>query len=262
MQNIHPTSIVEDGASIAKDVKIGPFCYIKKDVTIDSGTIVDSHVNIEGDTYIGKNNHIFPHCSIGTIPQDLKYRGEAVKLVIGDNNTIREFAQINPGTEGGGSITNIGNSNLIMGHIHIGHDVQISNNCILANGVALAGHVELGDFVVVGGLSAVHQFCKLGEYSMLGGASALSQDIPPYCMAEGNRATIRGLNYTGLRRAMNREDINILKSAYRELFEKGIPLQDIASQLHEKSNSSFVLKFTNFIKKSKRGIPFARKINV
>jgi len=133
MQNIHPTSIVEDGASIAEDVKIGPFCYITKDVTIDSGTVIDSHVSIEGDTSIGKNNRIFAHCSIGTIPQDLKYAGEPVKLKIGDNNTIREFAQINTGTKGGGSVTNIGNKNLIMGHIHIGHDVQIGNNCILAS---------------------------------------------------------------------------------------------------------------------------------
>ncbi|SFV63790.1 Acyl-[acyl-carrier-protein]--UDP-N-acetylglucosamine O-acyltransferase [hydrothermal vent metagenome] len=262
MQNIHPTSVVEDGASIAEDVKIGPFCYITKDVTIDSGTIVDSHVSIEGDTHIGKNNHIFAHCSIGSIPQDLKYAGEPVKLKIGDDNTIREFAQINPGTKGGGSITNIGNKNLIMGHVHIGHDVQIGNNCILANGIALAGHVEMGDFVVIGGLSAVHQFSKLGDYSMLGGASALSQDIPPYCMAEGNRAILRGLNLTGLRRLIDRKDIDILKSAYRELFEKGKPLQDVANELQSKSDSDFVLKLTNFIKKSKRGIPFARKINV
>ncbi len=262
MQNIHPTSVVEDGASIAEDVKIGPFCYIAKDVTVDSGTIIDSHVSIVGDTAIGKNNHIFAHCSIGSIPQDLKYVGEPVKLIIGDHNTIREFAQINSGTKGGGSVTRIGDKNLIMGHIHIGHDVQISNNCILANGVALAGHVELGDFVVIGGLSAVHQFCKLGDYSMLGGASALSQDIPPYCMGEGNRAILRGLNLTGLRRFIEREDINILKSAYRELFEKGKPLQDVVDELADKSDSDFVLKLTNFIKKSKRGIPFARKINV
>ncbi len=262
MQNIHPTSIVEDGASIADDVKIGPFCYIRKDVTIDSGTIIDSHVSIEGDTSVGKNNHIFAHCAIGSIPQDLKYAGEPVKLVIGDNNTIREFAQINPGTKGGGSVTAIGDNNLIMGHIHIGHDVQISNNCILANGVALAGHVELGDFVVIGGLSAVHQFCKIGDYAMLGGASALSQDLPPYCIAEGNRAIVRGLNLVGLRRLIDRGSIDILKSAYRELFEKGKPIQDVADKLQSQSDSDIIQKLTNFIKNSKRGIPFARKTNV
>lgn len=261
-QNIHSTTIIEDGAIIGDNVTIGPFCYITSRVQIGDGTTIDSHVSVEGDTCIGKNNHIFAHCSLGTIPQDLKYDGEDVKLIIGDNNSIREFAQINPGTKGGGSVTKIGNNNLIMGHVHIGHDVQISNFCILANSVAIAGHVELGDRVVVGGVSAIHQFCKLGEYSMLGGASALAQDLPPYCMAEGNRATVRGLNYNGLRRLIKIEDINTLKNAYRELFEKGQPIQEKAEELYENSDSDYVKKLSNFIKNSKRGIPFVRKKNV
>ncbi|MEA3455438.1 MAG: acyl-ACP--UDP-N-acetylglucosamine O-acyltransferase [Campylobacterota bacterium] len=262
MQNIHPTSIVEEGAVIGNNVTIGPFCYITKKVTIGSGTTIASHVLIEGDTKIGENNKIFAHSAIGTIPQDLKYNGEEVQLIIGDNNTIREFAQFSPGTEGGGGITKIGNNNLIMGYVHVGHDVQIGNQCIIANTVALSGHVEVGNFVVIGGFSGVHQFAKLGDYSMLAGVSALSQDIPPFCMAEGNRATLRGLNLTGLRRKIDRVGIDELKSAYRELFEKGKPLQESAQQLYEESNSAYVKQLSEFIKNSKRGIPFTRKTNV
>lgn len=260
-QKIHPSTIIEEGAVIGDDVEIGPFCHITGKVVIGSGTTIASHVLIEGDTKIGENNRIFAHSAIGTIPQDLKYNGEAVQLIIGDNNTIREFAQINPGTEGGGRVTKIGNDNLLMGYVHVGHDVQIGNRCILANGTTLAGHVEMGDFVVIGGLSAIHQFVKLGDYAMLAGASALAQDIPPFCMAEGNRATLRGLNLTGLRRSIDRDGINALKSAYRELFEKGNPLQESAQQLFEENESIYVKQLTQFIQNSKRGIPFTRKMN-
>lgn len=262
MQNIHPTSIIEEGAVIGTDVTIGPFCYITKKVTIGNRTTVASHVLIEGDTKIGENNKIFAHSAIGTIPQDLKYNGEEVQLIIGNGNTIREFAQINPGTVGGGGITRIGDNNLIMGYVHVGHDVQIGNQCIIANTVALSGHVEIGDFVVIGGFSGVHQFAKLGDFAMLAGASALSQDIPPFCMAEGNRATLRGLNLTGLRRGIDRPGIDALKNAYRELFEKGQPLQECAQKLYEESDSVHVKQLSKFIKNSKRGIPFTRKTNV
>ena len=261
-KKIHPTAIIEEGAVIGDDVEIGPFCYITSKVVIGDGSTIASHVLIEGDTKIGRNNRIFAHSAIGSIPQDLKYNGEDVRLVIGDDNTIREFAQINPGTEGGGGITRIGNGNLLMGYVHVGHDVQMGDHCILANGTTLAGHVEMGDFVVIGGLSAIHQFVKLGDYAMLAGASALAQDIPPYCMAEGNRATLRGLNLTGLRRNIDREGINALKSAYRELFEKGNPLQESAQELFETSESIYIKQLTQFIRDSKRGIPFTRKMNV
>ncbi len=262
MQNIHPTSIVEEGAVIGDNVTIGPFCYITKKVTIGNGTTIASHVLIDGDTQIGEDNQIFAHSVIGTIPQDLKYKGEEVQLIIGNSNIIREFAQINTGTEDGGRITRIGDKNLLMGYVHIAHDVQVGNQCIVAHASGLAGHVEIGDFVVVGGSSSVHQFCKLGDYAMLAGVSALAQDIPPFCMAEGNRATLRGLNLTGLRRSIDRDGINALKSAYRELFEKGQPLQECAQQLYEESDSSYVRHLSEFIKNSKRGIPFTRKMNV
>jgi UDP-N-acetylglucosamine acyltransferase len=262
MPTIHPTAIIEDGAQLGEDVTIGPFAYIGPKVKIGDGTSVASHTVIEGDTMIGKNNRIFSHAAIGTDPQDLKFKGEEVQLIIGDNNTIREFTLFNPGTEGGGSVTKVGNGNLFMGYVHLGHDVIIGDHCILANGATLAGHVELGNHVVIGGLTPIHQFVHIGDFAMIGGASALSQDIPPFCLAEGNRATLRGLNLTGLRRAMDRAEINALKSAYRELFEQGKPLQETAASLLENSDSEKVRELCEFIQTSKRGIPFARNENV
>ncbi len=259
MSNIHASAIIDEGAVLGKDVTVGPFVYIGPKVKIGDGTTVAAHAVIEGKTSIGKNNRIFSHTAIGTIPQDLKFDGEDVELIIGDNNTIREFTLLNPGTKGGGSVTKIGNGNLLMGYVHLGHDVIIGDNCILANGATLAGHVELGNHVVVGGLTPIHQFVHIGDYAMVGGASALAQDIPPFCMAEGNRASLRGLNLTGLRRKVAREEINALKAAYRELFEQGNPLQEVAQTLFESTDSEYVKQLCTFIKTSKRGIPFTRK---
>lgn len=259
MSLIHPTAIIEEGAVIGDNVSIGPFTLIGSQVKIGDNTTVASHTVIAGDTTIGKNNRIFSNAAIGTIPQDLKFKGEPVQLIIGDNNTIREFTLFNPGTEGGGSITRVGNNNLFMGYVHLGHDVIIGDNCILANGATLGGHVEFGNHVVIGGLTPVHQFCKIGDYVMVGGAGAVTQDIPPYCIAEGNRAVLRGLNLTGLRRKMERNDINDLKVAYRELFEQGQPLKDVAQRLLESSDSAHVKNLCQFILDSKRGIPYERK---
>ncbi len=259
MSNIHPTAVIENGAKIGENVKIGPFVSISSQTIIGDHTIIDAHAIIAGKTTIGKHNHIFSHAVIGSIPQDLKFNGEDVELIIGDHNKIREFTLLNPGTEGGGSITKIGNNNLLMGYVHLGHDVIMGSNCILANGATLAGHVELGNNVVIGGLTPVHQFVHIGDYAMIGGASALSQDIPPYCLAEGNRATLRGLNLTGLRRALKRDEINELKIAYKELFESGEALQETAKKLHSESSSEHVKKLVEFITQSKRGIPYIRK---
>jgi len=259
MSSIHPTAIIEKGAQIAENVTVGPFAYIGPHVKIGEGTTIASHAVIEGFTTIGKRNRIFSHSAIGTIPQDLKYDGEESELIIGDDNTIREFTLLNPGTKGGGMVTKIGNHNLLMGYVHLGHDVILGDHCILANGATLAGHVELGNHVVIGGLTPVHQFVHIGDYAMIGGASAVAQDIPPYCLAEGNRAVLRGLNLTGLRRKIEREDINALKSAYRQLFEQGQPIQDVAQTLFEMETSPYVKSMCAFIKTSKRGIPFTRK---
>ncbi len=259
MANIHPTAIIEEGAVVGKNVTIGPFVTISSQSIIGDDTVIDAHANISGKTTIGDGNHIFSHAVVGSIPQDLKFSGEDVELVIGNNNKIREFTLINPGTKGGGSITKIGNNNLFMGYVHLGHDVIIGDNCILANGATLAGHVELGNNVVVGGLTPIHQFVHIGDFAMIAGASALSQDVPPYCLAEGNRAILRGLNLTGLRRHLNRDEINNLKVAYRELFEIGQALQETAQTLLEESDSKIIKNLVRFITTSKRGIPYIRK---
>jgi len=259
MALIHPLAYIEDGAVLGKNVSIGAFASIGAEVTIGDNTTVASHAVIEGLTTIGKGNRIFSHSAIGTIPQDLKFDGERVELIIGDNNTIREFTLLNPGTKGGGSITKIGDGNLLMGYVHIGHDVIIGNNCILANGATLAGHVELGNSVVVGGLTPIHQFVKVGDFAMIAGASALAQDVPPFTLAEGNRASLRGLNLTGLRRTLSRVEIDELKWAYKRLFESGKPLQEVSSDILSSSKSKNIIKLCEFIKNSKRGIPFIRK---
>ncbi len=260
MNNIHKTAIIEDGAILGDGVTIGAYTIIGKDVKIGDGTIIDSHTVIAGKTTIGKNNHIFSHAAIGTIPQDLKFNGEDVELIIGDNNKIREYTLFNPGTIGGGSVTKIGDNNLFMGYVHVAHDCIIGNNCIFANGATLAGHVECDDYVVIGGLTPIHQFCKIGTQVMVGGASAVSQDIPPFCLAEGNKAVLRGLNLTGLRRRFdNREDIDAIKHAYRELFESGKPLQEVAQELFENNENKYVKELANFVLNTKRGIPFNRK---
>ncbi len=200
MVEIDQTAIVEKGAKLDAGVKIGAYAFVGKDVSIGKDTTIASHTIIKGKTTIGQKNRIFSHGAIGTIPQDLKYNGEPSELVIGDNNTIREFVLFNTGTEGGGMVTSIGSGNLFMGYVHVGHDVHIGDNCILANAATLAGHVVLEDGVVVGGMTPIHQFVRVGEFAMIAGASALAQDVPPYMLAQGNRAFIRGLNLNGLRR--------------------------------------------------------------
>ncbi len=260
MSQIHQTAIIEDGATLGEDVSIGAFTIIGKNVTIGAGTKVGSHTLIEGKTTIGKNNNIFSHASIGTIPQDLKFDGEDVELIIGDNNTIREYTLFNPGTIGGGSKTIVGNNNLFMGYTHVAHDCIIGDNCIFANVATLAGHVEIGDHVVVGGLTPVHQFCKLGSFAMIAGGSVVTQDIPPFCLAEGNRAVLRGLNLTGLRRNLeNRKDVDGIKKAYKELFESGNALSDTATDLKFKSDNIHVVELAQFVLDTKRGIPYNRK---
>jgi len=259
MNKISPLAVIEEGALIAEDVEIGPFCFISSRSTIGRGTKIAASTCIYGKTTIGENNNIFSHAVLGSVPQDLKYAGEEVELIIGDHNTIREFTLFNPGTAGGGSKTVVGNHNLFMGYVHLGHDVIIGDHCILANAATLAGHVEMGNYAVVGGMTPIHQFVKIGDYAMIAGASALSQDVPPYCLVEGNRAVLRGLNLNGLRRHVAREDIDALRAAYRELFESGKPLQENTAALLETTSSDYVKNMCTFIINTKRGIPFERK---
>ena len=256
---ISSLAIIEDGAVIGKNVEISPYVFISKNSRIGDNTKIAQGACIYGNTTIGKGNEIFSYAVLGSIPQDLKYGGEDVELIIGDNNKIREFTLINPGTKGGGSKTIIANNNLIMAHVHLAHDVILGSNCIIANASILAGHVELGDGVVIGGNTPIHQFCKIGDFAMIGGASALGQDIPPYCLAEGRRATIKGLNLIGLRRKIDRSSIDELKIAYKELFEKGNSLLDIAKDLFDNSKDKYVKNLCSFILNNTRGIPYDRK---
>ncbi len=259
MSTISPLAIIEDGAVIGNNVTIAPYAFVSAKAVIGEGTSIAQCACIYGKTIIGKNNRIFSHAVIGSDPQDLKFNGEDVELIIGDDNTIREFTLFNPGTAGGGSKTIIGSHNLFMGYVHVGHDSIIGSHCIFANAATIAGHVEIGDHVVIGGMTPVHQFVHIGDYCMVAGASALSQDVPPFCMVEGNRAVLRGLNLTGLRRKIEREDINELKSAYRELFEKGRPLKDVAQEILDNTNNHYAKELANFVMKTKRGIAYERK---
>ena len=259
MNNIHKTAIIEDGAIIGDDVTIGAYTIIGANVKIGNGNIIASHTVIDGYTTIGDNNKIYSHAALGTEPQDLKYAGEKVELIIGNNNKIREFTLFNPGTSGGGSITRIGNDNLFMGYTHVAHDVIIGNSCVFANVATLAGHVEIENNVVVGGLTPIHQFCKLGSHVMIGGGSVVTQDIPPFCLAQGNHATLKNLNLNGLRRRFERSDINEIKIAYKELFESGRAISEVAKELIESTNNKYVIELATFVLNTKRGIPYTRK---
>ena len=220
---IHPTAIIEDGAVIGNNVKIGAYSVIGENVKIGDNCEIKPHVVIEGYTTIGKGNKIFPFAVIGEIPQDLKYHGEKSEIIIGDNNSIREHCTIHPGTEGDNLITRIGNNNLLMVNTHIAHDCVVGNNCVFANNATLAGHVVVGNNVVIGGLSAVHQKVKIGSGAMLGGLSGLAEDLIPYGMAyaeSGRRSRLQGLNLVGLKRAgIDKKEIHELLQFYKSVFE-------------------------------------------
>lgn len=256
MSNIAKTAVINKGAEIGENVEIGDFCVIGENVKIDSGTKLYNGVTIMGNTTIGKNCTIYPYAVLGTPPQDLKYDGESVELIIGDNNLIREHCMFNPGTASGISKTLIGNNNLFMAYVHIAHDCIIGNNCILANNATLGGHIEVGDFVNIGGLTPVHQFCKIGDGAMVAGASALAQDLPPLCMAEGNRAVIRGLNKHRMRKLFKSEEIDKISHFYKELFSAPITFRAFAQNvLDSGEKTESIIKICEFILKSERGIP-------
>jgi|SRR5579875_1405473 UDP-N-acetylglucosamine acyltransferase len=219
MPRIHPTSIVASGAKLAPDVSIGPYCIVGEEVVLEAGVALYSHVVVEGRTTVGAGTRIFPFAVIGLEPQDLKYRGEPSRLVIGRNNTIREYVTMNPGTAGGGMVTRIGDGCLFMVGVHIAHDCQIGNHVVMANNATLAGHVVIDDYAVLGGLCAVHQHVRIGKHAMIGGMSGVERDVIPYGQVMGDRARLTGLNIIGMqRRGFTREDIQGLRSAYQLLF--------------------------------------------
>jgi UDP-N-acetylglucosamine acyltransferase len=253
---VHATAIVHPQARLHPSVEVGPYAIIGANVKIGAGTTVGAHTVIEGDTTIGERNRIFHHASIGAAPQDLKYAGEPTRLVIGDENQIREFTTLHIGTAGGGGVTRIGHKNLFMAYSHVAHDCVVGNGCVLANSVALAGHVEVADFVILGGLSAVHQFTRIGKHAFIAGGSMVAMDVPPYCTAQGDRAELAGLNTVGLsRHGMNEEQIGRVKDAYRILFRSKLGLNEAMTRLKaEHGGHSEIDHLLDFIASSKRGI--------
>tara|TARA_B100001094_G_C18142961_1_gene778976 strand:+ start:669 stop:1451 length:783 start_codon:yes stop_codon:yes gene_type:complete len=250
---IHKTAIIDDSAKISNKVEIGPYSTIGPYVEIDDHSIIQSHVNIVGHTSIGKNNKIYPFASIGSDPQDMKYNGEKTKLSIGDNNTIREYVTINPGTIQGGGITKVGNNNLIMISAHIAHDCIIGNNIVIANSAAIAGHAEIDDYVIIGGNCGVQQFTRIGKMAMIGGMTGVSRDVIPYGLSTGNRNYLNGINVVGLRRnKISNKEIMGLTEAYKELF-KTESLKDNLNKLNgEFKGNNLVKEVVDFINKDKK----------
>ena len=250
---IHKTAIVDSKAKISSSVNIGPYCVIGPNVEINENVKIHSHVNISGNTKIGKGNKIYPFASIGNDPQDLKYNGEETKLIIGDNNKIREYVTINPGTKGGGGLTKIGNDCLFMISSHVAHDCQVGNNVIIANNVPLGGHAIIEDNVVIGGNSAVQQFTRIGKMAMVGGMTGVLHDVIPYGLSIGNRNYLQGLNLIGLRRAnFNNKDILGLTEAYKEIFATK-NLSDNLSKLNGEFKENILVKdVIKFITKDKK----------
>lgn len=246
---IHPTAIIEDGAVIGEGCNIGPYCIVRSDVSLGTGVELRAHVNIAGKTSIGDGTRIFPFASIGEEPQDLKYAGEDVTLIVGANNTIREHVTMNPGTHGGGGITRVGDNNLFMMGAHVAHDCTVGSDVVVANNVALAGHVQIGDRVVLGGLCGIHQFCRIGEGAMIGALAMVVADVIPFGTAMGDRATLAGLNLTGLkRRGAAKTDLHGLRAAFRDLFEGDGTLQERAKLLAESDQDNHLVDaVTKFI---------------
>ena len=214
--DIHPSAVVSPKAKIADGVKIGPFSIIGENVTVGKDTVIGSHAVIDGNTVIGEKNRIYPFVSLGLPPQDINYRGEDTRLVIEDENIIREFVTINRATTKQDRVTKVGNRNYIMAYAHIAHDCALGNSIIMSNAATLGGHIEIGDHAIIGGLVAIHQFVRIGSYAFIGGKSAIVKDIPPFMMASGDRAKLYGLNQIGLKReGFSQENINRLKKAYQ-----------------------------------------------
>ena len=253
---IHPTAIIDPKAEIDSGVEIGPFCIVKNAVKIRKGTRLFSHVTVEGSADIGENCTIHSYASIGFPPQDLKYKGENTKLVIGNNNTIREYVSIHRASVGGDGETVIGNNNFLMAYVHIAHDCKIGSNVVMANAATLAGHVLIEDNAVVGGMVAVHQFTRIGCYAMVGGFSGIVQDIPPYMIAAGARAKLYGPNTIGLKRqGLSDTTINAIKNAYKILFREKRTLNDAMKKVRaEMPDIAEVNHLIEFIEKNKRGI--------
>ncbi|MEE1653987.1 acyl-ACP--UDP-N-acetylglucosamine O-acyltransferase [Brachymonas sp. G13] len=260
MALIHPTALIDPAAQLAADVEVGPFATVGPHVQIGARSRIGAHCVIDGHTTIGEDNVFHPHSTIGGPPQDKKYAGEPTRLEIGHRNTVREYCTFNTGTAQDAGVTRIGDDNWIMAYVHIAHDVQLANKTILANNATLAGHVHVGDWVIIGGLTGVHQFVKIGAHAMIGFASAINQDVPPFIMADGNPPSARGFNIEGLRRrGFGPERIAAVKAMYRQIYRNGLTLEqardaiDALAAEHPEARED-VAMMQAFLQGSTRGI--------
>jgi len=237
---VHPSAVVEPGARLGANVQVGAFCYIGSDVDIGDGSVLGPHCSVMGTTRIGLGNRLVGHCAIGFDPQDKKYAGEAVELVIGDRNVLREFVTINRGTGGGGGTTRIGNDNWLLAYTHIAHDCQVGSHCVFSNNATLAGHVSIGDHVILSGFVGVHQFCRIGAHAFVGMGAFVSGDVPPFVMvAQDSYGRPRGINTEGLkRRGFDAQRIAAIKRGYRALYVSGLPLDEARARLAELADGS------------------------
>ena len=247
---IHPSAVIESGASLGDGVTVGPFAVIGPEVVLGEGCRIHSHAVIGGRTRIGARTEVFPFASIGLRPQDLKYRGEASELVIGSDTVIREHVTMNPGTEGGGMVTRVGDRCLIMVGSHVGHDCDVGNGVIMANNATLAGHVRIQDHAVLGGLSAIHQFVRIGRNAMVGGVTGVERDVIPFGSVMGDRARLSGINIIGMRRrGFDRDDINAVRKAYRLLFASEGTFQERLQEVADEfSGCAPVMEIVDFIR--------------
>ncbi|VVM04705.1 acyl-ACP--UDP-N-acetylglucosamine O-acyltransferase [Methylacidimicrobium tartarophylax] len=253
--SVHPTAILEPGALLGDGVEIGPYAFVGSEVRLGEGCVLHHHASVVGKTEAGIANEFFPFASIGQKSQDLKYRGEPTFLSIGSGNRFREFVTVNRATGAGGR-TVIGSDNLFLAYAHVAHDCTVGSGCIFSNNATLAGHVRVGDYVTIGGLTAVHQHCRLGEHAMLGGCTKVVQDVPPFCLVDGNPARLRALNLIGLkRRGFSEEVLQGLRCAFRLLFEEGKNLsQGIEAVEASGKSTPEITTLLEFLRSSERGV--------
>lgn len=258
---IHPTAIVHPGAKLGVDVEVGPYSIVGSDVEVGDRCRIGPHVVIDGRTSLGEECVVFQFASVGSAPQDLKYKGEPSRLIIGNRNQIREYVTLNPGTAHGHMQTCVGDNNLFMACSHVAHDCIVGNGNVFANGVAIAGHVTIGNRVILGGMAGVHQFVRVGDYAILGAGAMVGQDVPPYCIGQGDRCTLRGINLVGLRRGeFSREDIGQIKQAYGLLFSTYGDLKRKISEFPAELSQCPAVRFMlDFILGSERGVCSALK---
>jgi UDP-N-acetylglucosamine acyltransferase len=254
--NIHSTAIISPDAQLEEGVEIGPYVVIGSDVKIGKNTVIGPHTVIDDYVHIGEGNRIFQFCSIGAPPQDLKFGGEKTRVIIGNFNTIREFVTIHRATTADIGVTIIGDNNLLMAYVHIAHNCKLGNNIVMVNYAGLAGHIHIEDYAIIGGLTGIHQFCRIGAHCIIGGASAVSKDVPPYCIAQGNHAKLFGLNLVGLkRRNFSEKTIKAIKDAYRIIFRSDLLLEAALKKAQDEvEDIPEVNHFIKFIKESTRGV--------